>query len=162
MGNGGFGVFTAKQFFDQIEIVYRRLAQPGAKTVSDVFFVVFGLNHLREWIVPGYKYTKKKPSPPKTHEENFYVHIFCASPEYKTIKEVCNGLKHVRTSSSTSAQHGLLIDEWPDTDGVSEFDKGQPSGFSIDGSDIVPVLGKVIEFYRTWFNGSWSPPCSTP
>jgi len=44
------------------------------------------------------------------------------------------------------------IDDWPDVDSLTDFDRGFPTAYSVDDRDIVDVIQVVITFYEEqWF-----------
>jgi hypothetical protein len=111
-----------------------------------------GLNHLREWIAPGYKDIYKE-TPAVSKEQKFFLKIYDELPEFKIINASCNGIKHLKSSQNTNAEYGLKIDDWGLIGDVKSFDDGSPSKFTVDGVDIEITLKKVIDFYsKEWFD----------
>jgi hypothetical protein len=140
---------NSKDLFFYIQVSMKKYKNSKAKNIEQLFFIIMSLNHIREWIAPGYKHTYK----PINVEQEFYNDIY-ELQEFKTIQDLCNGIKHLGSSKNTEAQYGLKIDDWDAMfDDVKSFDDGPPSKFTVDGMDIENVLDKVIDFYsREWFD----------
>jgi len=145
-----FDIISADDFFLEIEIAFGRLTSARAKRVADLLFVILGLNHLREWIAPGFKDERKSRSP-INDAERFFEAIY-RDRSWKAVNDICNQVKHEGTAPSLGAEYGLKIDSWDSVGDVRSFDNGPPSKFTLDGQDIEPLLESVIDFYRTkWF-----------
>ena len=109
--------------------------------------MILGLNHLREWIAPGFKDFKH----PANDAEEFFLLIFDNS-DWKIINEICNQTKHVNPVPRLSAEYDLTFESWHSVDDVRTFDSGPPTRFTVDGHDIEPILERVSDFYRRhWF-----------
>lgn len=149
-----FSILDEKTFLDEIQLSIRRLDKNKTKSIADILFVVFGLNHLREWIAPGYgdkfkasNYTLKPAIP----SEVFYQEIW-RLPEFKIINTICNGTKHFKYAGNLGAKHELSFDERPSVDDCASWDRGLPSDFTIDDKDALPILKVVADFYQSkWF-----------
>ncbi len=124
--------------------------------VSELLFLIMSLNHLREWIAPGYKKNKDGNWPtPHNLQEQFFLTIWDL-PEFKTINKLCNGTKHfISNQQLTSTVYGVNFDDWDSFDDVQNFDNGPPQIFKVDGINVETVLLKVLEFYsKNWFEKS--------
>ena len=64
-----FDFGDAKAFFESIERTYNRYRQGPVKSTEDLLYVVMGLNHLREWISPGFNKGKNGKWPKVKNEE---------------------------------------------------------------------------------------------
>lgn len=146
--SGIFDLNTPDEFFFTICRIYDRYKKGTAKDIEDLLYVLMGLNHLREWIAPGYKH-KIKPNRP---EEIFYNRIRDI-PSFQIVNTLCNRTKHLRViRNNTSSEHNILFDDWPDIDAVRNFDLGPTSKYLVDGRDVLEIIEEVIAFYRTeWF-----------
>jgi hypothetical protein len=89
--SGIFDLKTSEEFFSTVLRVYDRYQQSNAKDVEDLLYVLMGLNHLREWIAPGYSNT----TPPGRPEEIFYNEIW-KTFSFRTINSLCNRTKHLK------------------------------------------------------------------
>jgi hypothetical protein len=138
---------SPEEFFCTIVYTFTRFRSARAKERSDLFYLIMGLNHLREWIAPGYTHTK----PAKTQAEAFYNDVY-ACPEWKILNALCNGAKHAGEDVATHVKYDLPISEWPSISGVVRFSKGPPSAFYCGSRNIEEVFDVVITFYQAkWF-----------
>lgn len=138
---------SPEEFFYTIVHAFTRFRSARAKERADLFYVIMGLNHLREWIAPGY--THKKPA--KTQAEEFYNEVYTC-PEWKILNALCNGAKHTGESVATDVKYDLPISAWPSFSGVVRFSKGPPSAFYCESRNIEEVFEAVIMFYQArWF-----------
>lgn len=113
------------------------------------------LNHLREWIAPRYKKRGGSWPPADTPEKQFSQNIYDNCPEFDTIRKLCNKSKHINRDPRTDSENGLPIDDWKDIDSVKDFDKGPAKNYSVDGGNVIGIMKKVIDFYKTeWFEKS--------
>jgi hypothetical protein len=111
-------------------------------------FVLMGLNHLREWIAPGYSHL----SPAASDAERFYNQLF-AFPEYGLIKSLCNHSKHLEAKDGPISYVQVnSIDSWPDLDSVANFDLGPPVAYFVGDRNVEDIISSVINYYREhWF-----------
>ncbi|GCE65922.1 hypothetical protein OMCYN_01868 [cyanobiont of Ornithocercus magnificus] len=154
--------YTAEELFTCLDIALNRYRSGKAKQIEDVFFLILGLNHLREWIAPGYDHKQEA----KSTEQKFYNEIF-KNNDFKIIRQLSNNAKHLlKNPMGTSRSSGLSIDDYPPIDEVSNFDEGPPSGFYVEveikdegktdekrteTKDVGEVLQNLLEIYRKWF-----------
>jgi hypothetical protein len=150
MAAGIFDLNTPSQFFDSIRRILDRYKSSNAKDIEDLLYVLMGLNHLREWISPGYDPFKRQPQNPQEH---FYNAIW-ENHSFKKIKALCNRTKHLQPiSEKTSSTHGIPLDDWPNVDAVRNFDLGPPSNYFVDGENVIEVIDEIVRFYQdNWFN----------
>jgi hypothetical protein len=150
MAAGIFDLNTPLDFFDSICRIFKRYKSSNTKEVEDLLYVIMGLNHLREWIAPGYDEPKKNP--PQNYGEVFYQAIW-DTKSFKTINDICNRTKHLsRKCMEISTQYGIPVDDWPDVDAVRDFDLGPASDYFVDGRNVIDIIDEVVEFYeRKWF-----------
>lgn len=124
------------------------LRNQTAKESDRLLFVIFGLNHLREWIAPNYDYHNQ----PTNAGEQFYNHIW-SLPSFRLINSLCNHIKHLRPIGKEYTGYGSAFDDWPDVDSVRNFDDGPPTSYEIDGKDVLEVVSEVIAYYQKhWFD----------
>ena len=151
-----FDVTTPNDLFFHACRTMEHFENRRTKKISDLFFLIMALNHLREWIAPGYKKDENGMWPlPLNPQQKFFLSIWDL-PEFRTINGICNGTKHfISKHKATSAEYGLNFDDWDNIDDIQNFDNGPPKAFKVDDIDIEPVLRKIIEFYSTnWFEKS--------
>ena len=146
---GLFDIDNPRIFFSSIVSTFQSYKSDEEKDFVKLFYVLMGLNHLREWIAPGYSPKQK----PKSDAQEFSQKIL-REPSYKTIKDLCNSMKHLsELTSEADALGGLTIDEWQDLDSVRNFDTGPVTEYQVDGEDVVVICEMVIGFYRAkWFD----------
>ena len=152
---GVFHLTSARHLLYCLEDALQRYRDSRIKRIEDVFFLVMGANHLREWIAPGYspKFRDGLPSSPAdTEAKKFYIRIF-DNADFQIVRNVCNRAKHLSMQCEpTCCTGGLPIDEWDSIDNVVDFDKGPPTGFFVDETEIGGVLQRLLEEYRRdWF-----------
>ena len=143
--SGIFHIGDEKDFFYLLKDALKRYNSQKVKSVELLFFLIMGLNHLREWIAPGYRHEQE----PTNRDQCFYREIH-KDEDFKTIRELCNRTKHFQPGSGrrTTYDSGLPIDEWSDINSVLNFDEGPPSEFFVDGTDVSAVLGRVLARYE--------------
>lgn len=144
-----FHLTSPKDLFYCLENALAQYQKSKAKRVEDLFFLIMGLTHLREWIAPGYDYNQTQ-----TTTAHALYHDIYATEEFKTIQALCNGLKHLKHAPRTSYSAGLPIDEWPaPIDAVVKWDDGPPTAFYVDGEDVENILQRLVDSYREkWFS----------
>lgn len=146
-----FDITSAKVFFDSICRVRKKYESKPTKHIEDVLFMVFGLNHLREWIAPNYKYQDK----PVNDDEHFYNDVF-NDTNWKIINSVCNHSKHLSSSNTpahtTTTDYSNKLTDWDDLASVKSLAEGVPVSYFIDGVNVIEIIDKVIDFYKSeWF-----------
>jgi len=148
-----FDINTADDLYFHVCKTMESFSQNNAKKVSDLFFLLMALNHLREWIAPRYCKRNNKWPEPKNNAELFSRNIYDI-PEFDTLRKLCNGTKHLRKNTpKTSASYGLSIDEWNNINDVKSFDNGPPSQFEVNGKDVEELISTVLNYYsENWFN----------
>lgn len=143
-----FHLTSPDDFFYCLRNTLTRYKSDKAKRVEDLFFLVMGLTHLREWIAPGYKHEM-----PQTTAAHKLYHDIYETPEFQIVQSLCNGLKHVKDAPATSYSAGLAFDDWPDVDSVVKWDDGPPTAFYVDGEEVGEILQRLIDSYqREWFS----------
>lgn len=151
-----FDINSTAAFYRTICRNVQILRNAEAKETERLLFVIFGLNQLREWISPRSRQERRNPSP--TPGQRFYDAVFELG-SFKVINAICNHTKHLQPlPKRIDTSYGLSIDEWPDVGAVHSFDNGPPSGYSIDGRDVLDVVEEVLRFYEdNWFSKQEQP-----
>lgn len=151
-----FHLTSAKDFLYCLENTLARYKKSRVKRVEDLFFLVMGLAHLREWIAPGYKHEQTAVTP----AQHFYNDIYKIQ-DFKTVLALCNGIKHLdiehsdnRPAPNTSYSADLPFNEWPaPIDEVLKWDDGPPTDFYVDKEKIEEMLQRLVDFYKEkWFS----------
>jgi hypothetical protein len=93
--------------------------------------------------------SKKNPG---SGAEKFYQDIY-SQDSFKLILAIRNHAKHVKPiQCSTETTYGLPVNEWSDFLSVQNVFDGPPSGYKVDGQDVLVVIEAVIKFYdENWF-----------
>ncbi|MCL5801952.1 MAG: hypothetical protein M1283_05475 [Gammaproteobacteria bacterium] len=128
-----FDINSDEAFFRSLQRAASKFQTPKVKDTASVLYLLMGVNHLRDWICPGFNPKEQKPVTPEQH---FYVAIY-SLPEFRIVNSLCNRSKHMgRMPYRLEATYGAMIDEYPEIDSVFDFDNGPPLGYSVDGRDV--------------------------
>ncbi|MEN9490549.1 MAG: hypothetical protein RJA63_998 [Pseudomonadota bacterium] len=157
--SGFFDIDTPEKFFALLERRHKDLQGP-TKDTADLMLLIMGLNHLREWIAPGYKPFNKdrtlKPRPPGTAEELSWKIAQLA--EFNTLRLLCNHNKHTKNDLARKLQtqyDAPLMSQWGKLSDVSTLSDGPPTDYLIDDENVLDAIKTVLDFYRSeWFSRS--------
>jgi hypothetical protein len=152
-----FDINNAKGLFFLINRTIKRFCDEEEKDAAKLLFLIMALNHLREWIAPGYKPDRNGNWPPaNTAEKRFSQDIYDNCYEFGTIRELCNKSKHLKQIPELiHTEYDTLFDDWSDIDSVPDFDKGPATNYFVDGENVINLIYTVIDFYNTeWFERS--------
>jgi len=113
-----------------------------------LLFVVFALNHLREWIAgAGYEILKGKCSFGQLllPEEEFYFQLWELN-EFRIVNSLCNRGKHVvsKCGGTTSVTSEMTCNS-PCSDSLDQI------YYRIDGVDSREIFFPVMRKYNDWF-----------
>jgi len=136
---------SEEYFFAIIKNSFIKYKNEKNKSVELLLFIIMGLNHLNEWITPGYApFTKSgNINVPKTKYEQFSNDVYLTN-EHRIIREICSKSKQMEPSLNTSTSHTMSFDD---------VDNGPVTCYTVDGMDIEEIIEKLILFYQTrWFN----------
>lgn len=155
---GIFNLASAEDFFLSLKIALAKYRKSTVKELEVALFLVMGVNHLREWIAPGYDPRPdgrgRPKNTPKNAAEKFYVDIY--DDDFKLVNQLCNRSKHLRKiGARTGFEGGLNIDEWPDSvdDLIGGFDQGPPTAFLVEGQEIGEIVQRILSRYQIeWFD----------
>ena len=116
-------------------------------TDTQLFTLIFILNHLRDGIVTGknWKQIEKIPISNRTPEELFFEQIYNLSEFKDIINPLCNGLKHYKIELKTVAISGARVGLTKCGDSLSQ------KYFLINDIDSRDIFYNVLEEYRKWF-----------
>ena len=151
-----FGLQTPEDLFREIDSALTAFKTPKGTNNQTLFFLLAALNHLREWIAPGYKPNTDKNgnlrNTPKTAGEKFYVLIY-ENPEWRLINELCNGYKHCLPSESVQDDNASsLMADMHSLTGVNSLSHGHSQCYEVNGRGVVEVMETVRDFYqKEWF-----------
>ena len=139
------GLKSADTLFRFSEKIYTEYC--SAPTETQLFTLIFSLNHLRDWISEGkdWKQIKKIPKNQRNAGQIFYEEIYNI-PEFKDIlNPLCNGLKHFKIEIITEPISGFRASLGRAGDSLSQ------KYFTIDGIDNRNIFNKVLQKYRDFF-----------
>jgi hypothetical protein len=148
-----FGVESPRHLLLEIDAALAVLRTSKGTTFRNLFFVLAGLNHLRDWIAPSAAEKLRKRKELTTPGELFYERIHRESSEWGVVNDLCNGLKHFRQDRyATSDNASNLLSDWHSMEGVTSLAIGHPQRFTVEGMDILPILEATRNFYvEHWF-----------
>lgn len=143
-----FDIKTPDDYLHHIKRAIEKYKLDTNKKIERLFFVLTGLNHLREWIAPHYFYDKSAVN----NEQKFYNKIY-ELKDFKTINNICNGIKHLQSQKNELyVQYDLSVDEWDDVDSIQNVDLGSASDFYVNDKNIIEIIDNVLIFYENeWF-----------
>jgi len=146
-----FDFGDAKAFFASIDRTYDRYRNGTVKSTEDILYVIMGLNHLREWIAPGFK-TKPDGTWPKSDspEKKFSKQVY-NDENHRIIRILCNATKHAKAHAKSGTSHDALVDDWPDFDSVADVDLGPPTEHFFNDKPVSNFIDPLIQLYATWF-----------
>lgn len=146
-----FDFGDAGAFFQSIERRWDAYLQGTVRSTEDLLYVIFGLNHLREWIAPGLmKGGDGRWLAVDTPAKRFSKEV-SESGDFDVVRKLANGIKHAK-HMSTGYVGGAFIDDWPDFDAVTDFDTGPPTGYDVNGQPVEDFIVPIMEAYRNWFS----------
>ena len=144
-----FELKNARDLFSEIQAA---ICEYHEKPNSRLFlFLVFSLNHLREWIAgSSYKSmeAKKKAGVELSRAEEFYWNIL-ELQEFKIVNSLCNRSKHhlISQGNKTSITEGMHCNSFCS-------DSLDQKYYLIDGIDSRIIFAAVIREYYSWFQNN--------
>lgn len=143
-----YNLNTAEDLFSEIQDAFSEYSKPPSERTF--LFLIFSLNHLREWIAKSsYRELDKKIKKGinLTPEEKIFYEIGNLK-EFKIINEICNKTKHhiiTKDKYSTSKVQGFRAGLGRCGDSLDQ------EYFLINGQDSRNILLPIIRFYYEWF-----------
>ncbi|TFY98843.1 hypothetical protein [Ramlibacter humi] len=113
-----------------------------------LLFLLFALNHLREWIAnAGFEVLESKRQSRGLEPNELLFYELWTMEEFRLINSLCNRSKHhvTRGGSKTSVTQGMTCNS-PCTDSLGQ------TYYRIDGVDSRAVFAPVIRKYWEWFH----------
>jgi hypothetical protein len=138
-------VLTHNALFNIICQKYAEINAKHSMKIEEAYFLIFSLNHLREWICPGYHYD----SIPQSENESKFNKIYDYD-SFKIINDLANHTKHLQTKTSVGIKTYPMIDDWPSLDDVSLLSVGYVS-FYIEDKNLTEVFRDLILAYNDLF-----------
>ena len=113
-------------------------------------FIVFALNHLREWIAEADAKTikeKQKSGGLLSPGEQFFLSLW-EMEEFRTINALCNRSKHYRVDADykTEITRGMTVNS-PVSDSLGQV------YYRINGMDSRNIFQAVFKRYSEWLEG---------
>lgn len=145
-----FGIQSPTHLFSEVDTALSEFQTPEGTTFRNLFFLLSVLNHLREWIAPGYKWEATASTP----NEVFFNSIYDNCSEWGLVNSLCNGLKHFDpiTYPQTRDNASSLLSDWHTMGSVTSLVHGHPQKFTVEGRDVIEILEAVRNYYATnWF-----------
>ena len=142
-----FEIQSTKDLFNEIQLAV--VEYHKVPTGRLLLFLVFSLNHLREWIAESSHEeicTKIKSKKNLTTGEHFFREIWKLE-EFKIVNELCNRSKHYnikKNIATTSVTKGF-------TAGSRAGDSLDQVYYSINGIDSRTIFASLIREYNVWF-----------
>ena len=142
-----FDLQNTKDLFNEIQLAI--VEYHKVPTSRLLLFLVFSLNHLREWIAESsYEeiHTKIKSKKKLTTGEHFFREIWKLE-EFKIVNELCNRSKHYnikKNIANTSVTKGFTVNSCCG-------DSLDQVYYSINGIDSRAIFAPLIREYNTWF-----------
>lgn len=138
------------QLFSVLITAFSRYEADKAKRIDDVFLLVLGLAHLREWIAPGFKGKRAPRNPAERFSEALYKH-----EAYRILLHIANHAKHQFRDDNLVIRsvHYDRLDDWPDVDRANSVDAGPVRAYFIGDRDLCDLFHEILAFYRDrWFS----------
>lgn len=138
------------QLFHVLIAAFSRYEADKAKRIDDVFLLVLGLAHLREWVAPGFKGKLAPRNPAERFSEALYMH-----ESYRILLNLANHAKHQFRDDKLVIRsvHYDKLDDWPDFDRANSVDAGPVKDYFLGDRDLCDLFHEVLAFYRDhWFS----------
>jgi hypothetical protein len=138
------------QLFHALIAAFSRYEADHVKRIDDVFLLVLGLAHLREWIAPGFKGRRAPRNPAERFSETLFQHKF-----YQILLHLANHAKHQFRDDNLVIRsvHYDKVNDWPNFDRVNSVDDGPVRAYFVGDHDLCDLFDEVLAFYRDyWFN----------
>lgn len=142
-------LFELKNAWNLFSEIQTAICEYHEKPNSRLFlFLVFSLNHLREWIAESSYESikeKKKAGGELSRAEEFYWNLWKLQ-EFKIVNHLCNRSKHyeIRSNHMTSIIEGMNCNG-------SCMDSLDQTYYLIDGIDSRIIFSTVVREYYIWF-----------
>jgi hypothetical protein len=144
-----FDIKAPENYFYHIKNSIEKYKLDTNKKIERLFFIINGLNHLREWIAPNYDFNNKA----ENDAQKFYNDIYVKSKYFKDINNICNGIKHLKSQNKKlKTSYNSNVDEWENVDNILDVDIGIPSDYYVDDKNIIEIIEEVAKYYEDkWF-----------
>lgn len=149
VSSGIFDIHSDEAFFNSLQRIVSKLRLNKVKNTDELLYLLMGVNHLRDWIAPGFNW---KDGVPLKIEEHFGVAIFDIA-EFKVVNDLCNRSKHMKhLECRFETEYGVQFDDYPEIDSVHDFDNGPPVNYYVDGRNLLDIIEVVLCYYDSnWY-----------
>lgn len=109
---------TSEELFFYIKYSMQKYLYHEEKKISNIFFLIMALNHLKEWIASDYnpkynKDTNKLEWKDQKNESEVFPKNIYLQENFSKLRKICNGTKHLsKVSPTTSSSYNLSIYSW--------------------------------------------------
>lgn len=147
-----WSIKDARNFFALIDSQFQQYKNESLKDIVKLIFVIMGLNHLHEWIAPGYR--PRSSRVPSTYAESFCWCLY-HTEEHCIVRRLCNHTKHLTSLKGiTTKQNEATLVHWDSMASVPRLNAPLAYIIDLNGDrrDITLILDEAIDFYRKhWF-----------
>lgn len=112
--------------------------------------IIMFVNHLCEWIAPGYQPKDGKWALADTPAKKLSKSVY-DNPSFSIVRELCNGTKHAKLSISATVKYEPNMLAWENLLAVKNIFRGAPTGHLVDGKPIETHIELIMKMYREWF-----------
>lgn len=142
-----FKIHGAEELFKEIVSAHIDFcAKPNNRAL---LFLLFSLNHLREWIAgTNWNGIKQIPRKDRKQRHKFFIRIG-NTREFKVVNNLCNRSKHYVTQS---VEHKTAVVEGARAGLARAGDSLGQVYYLVGDEDIRGVFSTVIAEYQSWFS----------
>jgi hypothetical protein len=134
-----------------VEKWFKKYCDDSEKRTEDIIAIIMIVNHLREWISPGFGPDSSKNWPvAKTPADDVSRKVY-EHPMFSTIRKLCNGTKHAKKVPVTATAYETDVYKWSNVYDVKDVYKGSPCRHLVDCRPVETFIEPIMELYRAWF-----------
>lgn len=130
---------------------FGRYEAEKTKRIDDVFLLVLGLSHLREWIAPGFKGQHEPRNPAERFSKVLYE-----NESYRLVLQLANHAKHQFRDDRLTIKsvHYPRPESWTEFESASWDDNDdQVKDYFVNARNLSDVFDEVLCFCRDhWFS----------
>ena len=150
-----------EQLFRVLIRAFGRYESARTKQIDDVFLLVLGLTHLREWIAPGFK----GQHDPRNPAERFSKSLF-ENESYRLVLQLANHAKHQFRDEHLVVKsiHYPRPESWTEFESASWDDNDElVKEYLVGDRNLCDVFDEVLCFCRDhWFSFELHNQLGTP
>jgi|ERR1700730_3945365 hypothetical protein len=149
-----FDIESPEELLDLVEHKFKLYCEAAVKAPEDILFIIMIVNHLREWIAPGYKPKKDGTWPNADSPEKCFSQKVFKDTNFEVIRNLCNGTKHAKKMKNTGTKYEPNLFAWPNLFAVRNIFMGVPTSYLVDGQPIENYVKPILDMYLEWFRKS--------